>query len=73
VVLDDLCIFQELFLLLSSTAFALQKGGRELTENVSILSHKDAGFDIFLFVTNRLYLVFLHMNQRIITYERSIV
>lgn len=49
-VLYNLCIFEEGLLLLGSTGFMLQKGSRELTEDVSILAHDDAGLYVFLFL-----------------------
>lgn len=74
VVLDNLSIFKELLFLLGSTAFGLEEGGGELAKDVGILSHEYAScFNVFLFVADGLHLVFLHMNQRIISIKRSLV
>ncbi len=73
-VLDDLSIFEELLFLLSGAAFGLEEGSGKLTKDVSILSHKKACiFDVLLLVAGWLHLVFLHINQRINKYQRSIV
>jgi hypothetical protein len=59
VVFDDLCIFEELLFFLGVAGFVLQEGGRELAENVGVLTHEDPGLDVFLLIA-RWPQVFLH-------------
>lgn len=71
VVLDDLCIFEELFFFLSGAGLVLQEGGGELTEDVGVLSHENTGLNVLLLIAIGLDLRLLHINQRIIKYDHG--
>lgn len=71
VILDDLCIFEELFFFLSGACLVLQEGGGELTEDIGVLSHENTRLNVFLLVAVWLKLCLLHINQRINKYDHG--
>lgn len=71
VVLDDLCIFKELFLFLCGASLVLQEGGGKLTEDVGVLPHENTGLNVLLFVAIGFELRLLHINQRINKYDHG--
>lgn len=71
VVLDDLCIFEELFFFLSGAGLVLQEGGGELTEDVGVLAHENTRLNVLLLIAVWLELRLLHINQRINKYDRG--
>jgi hypothetical protein len=50
VVFNDLCVLEELFLFVGVCGFSLEEGGGELAENIGVLAHEEACFDVFLLV-----------------------
>ena len=64
-VLDDLCVLEELLFLFGVAGLVLQEGGRELAEDVGVLTHQDACFDVFFLIAGWPQ-IFLHFNKRII-------
>lgn len=71
VVLDDLCIFEELFFFLSGAGLVLQEGSGELTEDVGVLAHENTRLNVLLLIAVWLELRLLHINQRINKYDRG--